>query len=258
MLPFHFTHALARAPAPSVVRGLRAHDGPDPDFEGVAAEHAAYVAALQAAGVAVAVLPPLDAFPDSVFIEDPALVFPEAAILLRPGAPTRAGEAAELRPDLESRFPRVLTLPAGHADGGDILVTSTEILIGLSSRTDAAGAAALAALLADLGRPARVVAPPPGVLHLKTACALLDEATVLAAPAVAAAGLFAADLRVIETPPGEEAAANLIRLNDVVLASASRPRTLDLLDAHGLAVTALDTAQIARLDAGLSCMSLRW
>lgn len=256
--PFRFTRALTRAPAPSVVDGLRAHDGPGPAFAAVAAEHAAYVEALAAAGVSVEVLEPLEAFPDSVFVEDPALVFPEAAILLRPGAPSRAGEAQAMRPELDRRFERLLVLARGYADGGDVLVTPREVLIGLSSRTDADGARNLALLLAELGRPARVVTPPPGVLHLKTACALLDEETVLAAGPVAAAGLFGPGLRVLTVPAGEDAAANLIRVNDVVLAAAGHPRTLDLLDAHGLAVRTLDTTHIARLDAGLSCMSLRW
>lgn len=257
MSPFAFTHAIARAPARSVVDGLRAHDGEGPDYDGVAAEHAAYVAALGDAGVEVEVLAPLEAYPDSVFVEDPALVFGEGAVLLRPGAPTRAGETAELASTLQARFERVLTLGQGFADGGDVLVAPREVLIGLSARTDPAGARSLSILLAELGRTARTVAPPPGVLHLKTACALLDEETVLATGPLVAAGLFPG-MRVLTVPAGEEAAANLIRVGDRVLAAAGHPRTLDLIDAHGLAVTALSTREISKIDAGLSCMSLRW
>ena len=103
-----------------------------------------------------------------------------------------------------------------------------------------------------------MVAPPPGVLHLKSACALLDEETVLATGPLAAAGLFGGDLRVLTVPSGEDAAANLVRVNDRVLAAAGHPRTLDLIDAHGLPAVALDTTEISKIDAGLSCMSLRW
>lgn len=254
---FDFTHALARAPAHSVVDGLRDGDHDGPSYEGVLGEHIAYVGALTAAGVAVEVLPPLEAFPDSVFVEDPALVFTEGAILLNPGAPSRAGEAAELAPILRARFDRVLTLSAGLADGGDVLVTPEVVFIGLSARTNGPGAASLADALAVLGRRARVVDTPRGVLHFKSASALIDEETVLATEAMARSGVFEG-LRVLVTPPGEEAAANLVRANDTVLAAAGHPRTLELLDRLGLTVSALATAQAARIDAGLSCMSLRW
>jgi dimethylargininase len=240
-----------------VVDGLRdgGHEGPS--WEGVSAEHIAYVAALTAAGVAVEVLSPLEAYPDSVFVEDPALVFPEGAILLRPGAPSRAGEAAELAPVLRRRFERVLAIQSGHADGGDVLVTPGRVVIGLSARTDAEGAEALAEALAMLGRKARIAPTPLGVLHFKSACALLDDETVLAAPAMARSAVFEG-LRVLVTAPGEEACANLIRVNDTVLAPAGFPHTLEMLQRHGLMVVTLQTAEIARIDAGLSCMSLRW
>jgi dimethylargininase len=91
---FDFDSAILRTPATSVVHGLRAHDRGNPIFEAVLAEHAAYAAALEAAGLRVELLEPLEEFPDSVFVEDPALVFREGAILLRPGAPTRVGETS--------------------------------------------------------------------------------------------------------------------------------------------------------------------
>lgn len=252
---FDFDSALVRTPAPSVVDGLRAGDHAGPSYKGVMAEHCAYVAALEAAGVAVEILPALAAFPDSVFVEDPAFVLPEGAIVLRPGAPSRIGEADEIAPALRRRFDRVLTLDEGYADGGDILILPDEILIGLSARTDRAGAETFVALAAKLGRAARIVEPPPGVLHLKTACALIDEETVAATAALAP--LFAG-YEVLEIPPDEEGAANLVRVNDTILLSAGHPATTARIAAKGMAIVALPTAEIARIDAGLSCMSLRW
>jgi dimethylargininase len=225
---FAFDNAIVRAPARSVVEGLRT--GADaPTYSGVLAEYEAYVSRLEAAGLAVERLEPLDSFPDSVFVEDPAFVLPEGAVVLRPGAPSRVGEAAEIAPALERRFARLLTLDRGYADGGDILVLADEILIGLSARTDRPGAERFCELVRELGRKARIVETPPGVLHLKTACALLDEETVIAIPALA--GIFKG-LEVIETPAGEEKAANLLRLNDTVLLGADYPRTADLLVAR--------------------------
>ena len=140
-----------------MVDGLRAGAGAPPTFEGVLAEHAAYVAALETAGVAVEILEPLDGFPDAIFVEDPALVFAEGAILLRPGAATRAGEVAALAPVLRRRFATVLDVTEGHADGGDVLTTPDRVLIGLSARTDRAGAEALLQRLATLGRAGAIV-----------------------------------------------------------------------------------------------------
>ena len=254
---FDFTQAIVRAPAPSVVHGLRAGEGASPTHEGVLAEHQTYVAALEAAGVAVDLLPPLSDFPDSMFVEDPAFVLPEGAILLNPGAPSRAGEAAELAPALARHFPEPARLAQGRADGGDVLILPGEVLIGLSARTDQAGAEALANWLEWRGRRVRIVATPADVLHLKTACALLDEETVVAAPALAEAGLFD-DLEVLQTSEGEEAAANLLRVNDVVLVGESFPRTIERIVNRGHMVRPLPVEQIGRIDAGLSCMSLRW
>jgi len=251
---FDFGNAIVRTPATSVVDGLR--EGSEaPSHEGVLAEHGAYVAALETAGLALEVLDPLEDFPDSVFVEDPAFVLPEGAILLRPGARSRIGESSEIAPVLRRRFDRVLELDEGFADGGDMLILPDEILIGLSGRTDRLGAMRVCALLRQFGRAARIVETPAGVLHLKTGCALIDERTLIAIPALAP--IFS-DYEVLVTPEGEEKAANLIRVNDRVLMAAAFPRTADMLAARGLTVVCVEASEIAKIDAGLSCMSLRW
>lgn len=254
---FDFNSAIVRTPGSSVVNGLRADVGPAPVFEGVLAEHQAYIAALRAAGVAVTVLDALEQFPDSIFVEDPALVFTQAAILLRPGAPTRRDEAQELSATLVSRFPEVLRLRDGFADGGDILVTPGRVLIGLSARTDAAGAAELRALLGSIGLDAEVVHTPRGTLHLKSDCSLVDEETALATEGLAKSGVLDG-LRTLVVPNDERSAANALRVNDTVFIRAECPRTHDMLVAHGLKVVALPVFEVAKIDAGLSCMSLRW
>jgi len=257
MSVFTFDSALVRTPAPCVVDGLRVGDHAGPSYEGICAEHGAYVAALEQAGLAVEILPPLDAFPDAIFVEDPAFVVPEGAILLRPGAPTRLGEAGEIGPALHRRFECVLTLERGFADGGDILILPDEILIGLSARTDREGAERFVELAAELGRSARIVETPPGVLHLKTACALLDEETVFATRTLGDAGIFGG-LELILAPDSEQKSANLLRLNDKVLIGADYSRTSELLAGRGYDLVPLEVEEIRRVDAGLSCMSLRW
>src|SRR3954470_24907229 len=255
---FDFDRAIVREPAPTVIRGLRS-GAEAPSYEGVLAEFRAYVAALEAGGVAVEMLEPLGEFPDSVFVEDPAFVLSEGAILLKPGAPSRMAEAEAIAPALRRRFERAPEVAAGFDEGvgrgGHILILPDEILIGLSARTDRLGARRFCELAAELGRPVRIVETPAGTLHLKTACALIDEATVIATPALA--GMFAGYAG-IETPAGEERAANLLRINDAILIGADYPKTIDLLVSRAPNLIPLAVAEIRKIDAGLSCLSLRW
>ena len=254
---FDFNRALVRQPCAEVVNGLRTGNRADPSFDRIARLHAEYIEALETAGLSVTVLPALPAFPDSVFIEDPALVFDDAAILLKPGAAERAAEAAELIPHLQRGFSRLLFLREGAVDGGDVLVTPDRILIGLSQRTNEQGAKALVEELATIGRTAVVVQPPPGALHLKTASSLIDEETVLATAALAASGIFEG-FRVITVAAGEQRAANVLRLNQAVLVPADCPAALDLLARANLTVMPLDVSEIDKIDGGLTCLSLRW
>ncbi len=258
VMVFEFDRAIVRRPGPSVVQGLRAVNVGAPHFERVLAEHDAYIDALEKAGVQVQVLPADDAFADSVFVEDPALVFAEGAIVLRPGAASRLGETQGLESVLAANFSQVLTLSAGgFAEGGDMLTTPDAVMIGLSSRTDIAGARSVVRCLEQLGRKGRIVETPPGILHFKTDCSLLDEETVLTTARLAASGVFTG-LKTVIVPAGEEAAANALRINDDVFIGADFPRTIDVLDQGGYSIVALNTCEIRKVDAGLSCMSLRW
>jgi dimethylargininase len=256
---FDFARAILRRPGRSVVNGLRFDRAATPDYEDLLAEHAAYAAALRAAGLDVEVLPPLEQYPDSMFVEDPALVFPEGAILLRCGAPSRLGERDDMWEVLKQRFDEVLSLDQDdeYVDGGDVLVTPDAVLIGLSERTNVAGANALAERLLRYGRMARIVATPQGVLHLKTDVSLLDDETVLTTARLAASGIFDR-FRTVVAPAGEEAGANALRVRDTVLLGACYPRSCELVAGMGFAVHPLPVTEVAKLDAGLSCMSLRW
>lgn len=257
MRVFDFNSAIVRLPGKSVVDGLRAQPGPSPDYGKLLSEHAAYIDALRHAGVNVTLLEALEPFPDSIFVEDPALVFSEAAVLLRPGAASRLNEVEALAAPLAARFPKLLRINQGYVDGGDILVTPKCTFIGLSARTNEAGAAELRSLLASIGITSQVVKTPRGTLHLKSDCSLVDEETVLATEELANSGLFDG-FRIITVARDERAAANSVRVNDVMLVNAGCPRTVDSLVNHGLRVSPLPVTEIARIDAGLSCMSLRW
>ena len=131
------------------------------------------------------------------------------------------------------------------------------VMIGLSARTDEAGANGLMDQLKKLGHKATIVNTPKGVLHFKTACSLLDEETILVTRQMSESGLFKGFRNMI-LPKGEEPAANALRINNTVLISARYKRTIDMLDQAGYWVVPVKTAEIEKIDAGLSCMSLRW
>ncbi|HWA31693.1 MAG TPA: arginine deiminase family protein [Rhizomicrobium sp.] len=259
MRVFEFTNAILRMPGRSVVNGLRDDTSQTPRYDVVRAEHAAYADALRAIGIAVDVLPALEDFPDSMFVEDPALTFANGAILLRPGAPSRLGERETIQGALQKHFTNILSIdaPDEFVDGGDILVTPKTVFIGLSKRTNRKGADALARRLAELGHTSRIEQTPPGILHFKTASSLMSEEAILATKPLAASGVFDG-FDVILTPEGEEAAANALRMNDTVFVGSHYPRTIDLLAKRGFDVRPLAVSEVAKLDAGLSCMSLRW
>jgi dimethylargininase len=256
---FRFTHAITRRPAASVVAGLRAVDTGAPDLARMLAHHDAYIAALRSTGAAVIELDALAAYPDAVFVEDTALCLPEAAIIMRPGAPSRLGETAEMAPHLKALYGKVLSIsnPDSFIEGGDILVTEREILVGRSARTNAAGIAELASLVGPLGYTLREVHTPPGVLHFKTDCSLLAGTTILATPRLAASGCFAG-YTVVHTGEGEEAAANAIRFNDIVVMAEGFPKTREAVMRAGFEVREIGNSECAKLDGGMSCLSLRF
>jgi dimethylargininase len=255
----HFTHAITRRPATSITQGLRAVDTGTPDLALMQAHHAAYIATLRDTGATVIELPPLDAYPDAVFVEDTALCLPQGAVIMRPGAPSRLGEAAEMAPHLRALYRDVvqITDPASFIEGGDILVTEREILVGRSARTNAAGIAELTRLVAPWGHTVHEVHTPPGVLHFKTDCSLLDTDTILSTKRLSASGCFTG-YKIIDVADGEEAAANTIRFNDLVLMPAGFPRTRDAITAAGFEVREIGNSECAKLDGGMSCLSLRF
>lgn len=255
---YRFTHAICRTPSRSIVDGLRAVDTGTPDLELFRAHHASYVTALEATGAQVTVLDAHEGFPDSVFVEDAALCLPQGAVVMRPGAPSRLGEAALMAPHLRRLYRDVRVIEgAGFIEGGDILVTEREVLVGKSARTDAAGVAELRDIVADWGYTLRELQTPPDVLHFKTDCSLLDAETVLCTRRLAASGCFEG-YKLIYTSDGEEACANAVRFNDVVILPAGFPKTTRTLEAAGYNVVEVGNSEAAKLDGGMSCLSLRF
>jgi len=257
-ISYRFTRAVVRTPCNDVIHGLRAVERGAPDAALFRAQHLEYRGILESLGLEVTVLPALEEFPDSVFIEDTALCLPEGAIILRPGTDSRRGEALASAESLDSMGLDLMEIgPEGTVDGGDILVTGPVILVGLSARTNLRGFESLRTILAGWGYDARVVDTPADVLHFKSGCNALDDETLLCTSCLANDPQLR-EFRILTVPPGEEAAANSIRVNDKVLVPRGFPATADLLTDAGFDVELLPVSQPALLDGGLSCMSLRY
>lgn len=255
---YTFSHAVTRKPCEAIIKGLRAVDTGTPDLAVFMQHHEDYVAALKSTGAHVTTLDSLEEFPDSVFVEDAALCLPECAIAMRPGAPSRLREAEAMVPALAELYGEVLRINGpGYIDGGDILVTEREILVGTSARTDSAGIEELRTLVAPWGYKVRELATPAGVLHFKTDCSLLDEETVLSTKRLAESGCFEG-YRVLYTAEGEEACANSIRFNELVIMPDGFPKTEALLREAGYNIRKVGNSEAAKLDGGMSCLSLRF
>ena len=151
------------------------------DLERANAQRQAYCASLQAAGIQVQILATSLDLPDSAFVEDCAVILDEAAMLTRPGSPSRRPEVERLAALLAQIRPlRRLHSPA-TLDGGDVLQIGKTLYAGLSTRTNPAGIAALAEIVLPYGYQV-IPVPVSGSLHLKTACTAVDEVTLLVNP----------------------------------------------------------------------------
>lgn len=256
----NFTRAIVRPPAATFADGLTTAGLGPPDLPRALAQHAAYVAALEACGLAVTRLPPDDRFPDSTFVEDTAVLARGLAVLCRPGAPSRAGEVDAARPAVETFFPSPAGITApGTVDGGDVCEAGDHVFIGLSERTNEEGARQLAALLAtrELGSTLVDVRGIPGLLHLKSGIAWLGGRTLALTAPFASRPEFAG-WTVLQVPPDEEYAANAVLVNGRVLVAAGFPRFEAAVGALGLPTVPLDMSEYRKLDGGLSCLSLRF
>ncbi|MDX2191795.1 MAG: hypothetical protein NW201_00480 [Gemmatimonadales bacterium] len=255
-----FTRALVRRPTPNFADGLTSAALGAPDVALALAQHAAYVATLERLGLTIHALPPEPAHPDATFLEDTAVLAPRCAVLCRPGAPSRAGEVTAVAPALRAAFPGLLAIePPGTVDGGDICDAGDHFFIGVSHRTNLAGARQLADLLGDAGYGSAFVdiTATPGILHLKSGVAWLGGDRLLVIEALADHPAFETWERIV-VPAGEEYAANAVLVNDRLLVASGFPRTAERLAGLGMALEPLAMSEFRKMDGGLSCLSLRW
>ncbi len=247
--------AITRDVGPSLARcELTFLDREPIDVERAKLQHAAYHDALRRAGLRVESLPAEIDYPDSVFVEDTAVVLDEVAVVTRPGAESRRGEIPTIARAL-SRYRTLERIEApGTLDGGDVLAIGDEMYVGRSSRTNDPGIAQLAAIVKRYG--IRTVAVDvPGCLHLKSAVTAIDEGTVVIHRPWLDARPFSR-FRMIDVAPGEEHAANVLPIGGVVHVSARFPRTRAAIEALGHETRALDLSELEKAEGALTCGSL--
>ena len=256
-----FTHAIVRPPARNFAHGLTTVSIGVPDVDVALAQHAAYCAALERNGCTLIALPADSRYPDSTFVEDTALILPgQGAVLTLPGAASRAGEVDAIRDAVCQFFPNAPQIVApGTLDAGDVCEAGTHMFIGISHRTNAEGARQLTAWLATFGLTASTVdiRDTPGILHLKSGVVAIEERRLVAIQALATHDAFR-DYHMLCVPDGEEYAANMVRVNDVVFVAGGFARTHAMLLALGYSLEILDMSEYARMDGGLTCLSLRF
>ena len=205
-------------------------------------------------GATVERIPPAPEHPDSVFVEDTAVVLDEVAVIARPGAASRRGEVAAVAAGLETRRPLVQIEPPATLDGGDVLVLGRTVYVGRSRRTNDEAIAQLSGLLDRYGY-LTVGIPVEGCLHLKTAAAAISDDAVLLQPRWVDRGCFAG-LEIVELEPGEPATANVLRIGDALVVPESNVPTRTRLEARGHHVHTVPADELAKAEAGLTCCSI--
>ena len=248
-----FTHALVRPPGDSFAAAISSTNAAI-DVALARAQHTAYCQALAAAGLIVEALPSHERFPDSCFMQDPAVVIAGRAIIGRPGAPSRQGEEDALAAALADRFPLTRLIPPATLEGGDVLILPDRVVVGRSGRTNAAGIAQLAVALAGTGLPVYAASVEP-YLHLLTAVTHLGQGVLLAIEGWSLPPPLA-DLDVLRVPPEQAYAANSLGIGEHVIVPAGHPRTETMLRAHGFDILSVPMSEFAKADGGVTCLSL--
>lgn len=281
-----FTRAIVRPPAPNFAEGLTTAGLGLPDYEGALEQHEAYCLALERCGLTLTRLDPDPNYPDSTFVEDVAILTERCAVLARPGAQSRLGEVESMRSVLSQFFPSLYEIQSpGTLDGGDVCQAGQHFFIGISARTNEAGATQLSKILEDGGystsivdtgvRAPTLVGPSlaaknhstkvgtltpdlfGSLLHLKSGIAWLGDNRLAMAEVLAERPEFAR-FDLVRVDGDEDYAANCVRLNDYVLVAAGFPKLQAELRALGYETIALDMSEFQKMDGGLSCLSLRF
>jgi dimethylargininase len=251
-----FTQTVVRIPGRSVVEGQTTSDLGLPNYEKTLIQHNEYVEVLRSCGVKVEVLESDEKYPDSCFVEDPAVVTKDFAIITNPGVDTRNGEKHIMEEALKQFFDHFEYITDGFLEGGDVMQIDKHFYIGLSKRTNQEGAEQFIKIVEKYGYTGEVVVLKE-MFHLKTGVNFIGDNTLLVA------GEFINDPRFDQFKKliihdDEMYAANCIRINDDLVMPADFPKTKQQLQDAGFKIKEVHMSEFQKIDGGLSCLSLRF
>lgn len=247
--------AVTRAVSPTIAECELTHRSRDPIHVARAeAEHAHYEETLGSLGATVVRAPPEPALPDAVFVEDTAVVLDEAAIITRPGAPTRRRETESIGKVLSAYKQLLRIQPPGTLDGGDVLVVGRTLYVGLSSRTNREGVAQLQTLLDKWGYEV-IPVQVSGCLHLKSAVTQVAEQLLLINARWVRPERFGA-MGLVTVAPAEPDGANALRIGTAVIYPSHHPETAERLERAGVRVVPVPCAELAKAEGGVTCCSV--
>ncbi len=258
----HFTHAIVRRPCEAVINGITTSSFLGaPDYQLALRQHDGYVEALKQAGVEVTVLPALEEYPDSVFVEDTAVITPKGVVVDRPGTDERREEAELMIPTLRKFFSddEIKRIDApGTLEGGDVMMVDDHYYVGRSARTNDEGFRQFTEHLAAWGYTTEQV-PVTSILHLKTGGTYVEDGNLLVSGEFKVAPQYRnGTFNVFEVPDEEAYGADCVRINDKIIMAAGYPTVKAQLERWGYDIIEVEMSEFRKIDGSITCLSLRW
>jgi len=254
------TKAIVCEPSRNFSDGETSVDLGKPDHALSLRQHEAYCHALESCGLSLIHLPADEQHPDSTFVEDTAIVTERGAVITRPGAPSRVGEIEDIERTLREYYSDLkrITEP-GTVDGGDVCEAGDHFFIGISRRTNEAGAAQLARILESFGYSSSLIdiRGLSNILHLKSGMAYGGVNRLVVIEALSQLKEFST-YELVHVNSNQEYAANCLFINDRVLVPAGFPGLQRQLEDLNYPTIALEMSEFRKMDGGLSCLSLRF
>ena len=252
-----FTNAIVRTPCKNMIKGLTSSKEGPPDYLQALNQHKNYINALKKCGIQVTVLPEKDAYPDSTFVEDVALLTPNFAIITRPGADSRRKETNSITKVIYDFYDDIEVVKSpGTVDAGDILMVNDHYFIGLSKRTNKAGAEQVIKYLNKYEYTGSTISIKK-MLHLKSGVAYLENNNLVVTGELIDIPEFN-KFNKISIDKDEQYAANCVWINDYVLIAKGYPKAKNSVEKAGYKTIELNVSEFRKLDGGLSCLSLRF
>lgn len=250
------TYAITRKPGKNFAQGLTTANPRPSNYQLVLQQHLSYVETLKSIGLKIIELDALLDYPDAHFVEDTAVVTPDAAIVANPGAKSRQGEEESIA-EILAPYRTIEHIQApGTLDGGDVLMIGDHFFIGISERTNSEGAIQLSNILKKYAKTSTAIRVGAG-LHFKSSVNYVGKNTLIVTRDYANHEALKAYDKIIVNPK-EEYAANVLWINDRLLAPAGFPDSKAKLKALDLEVIELDVSEMQKMDGGLTCLSIRF